>query len=59
MKRASLVAQSVNILPAMQENMGREDSLAKRMTAHSSILVWIIPGQRTLTGRQSIEMKVA
>ena len=59
MKRASLVAQSVNILPAMQENMGREDSLEKRMTTHSSILVWRIPGQRTLTELKSMEMKVA
>ena len=59
MKRASLVVLSVNILPAMQENMGREDSLEKRLTTHSSILAWRIPGQRKLTGLQSMEMKVA
>ena len=37
-----LVAQMVKNLPAMQEtrvqSLGREDSLEKRMTAHSSIL---------------------
>ena len=41
-QRASLVAYMVKNLPAMQEtrvqSLGREDSLEKRMTAHSSIL---------------------
>ena len=53
------MAQSVNILPEMQENMGRKDFLEKRMTTHASILAWGISGQRRLTGLQSMEMKVA
>ena len=40
--RASLVAQLVKNLPAMQEipiqSLGQEDSLEKEMAAHSSIL---------------------
>ena len=44
---ASLVAQTVEKLPAMQEtrvrSMGGEDPLEKRMAAHSSILAWRIP----------------
>ena len=44
---ASLVAQPVKNLPAMQETWvqspGREDSLEKRMATHSGILVWEIP----------------
>ena len=45
--RVSLVAQSVNNLPAVQETLvrflGREDPLEKEMTIHSSILAWKIP----------------
>ena len=45
--RASLVAQMVKNLPAMQETqvqyLGREDPLEKRMATHSNILAWIIP----------------
>ena len=41
---ASLVAQTVKILPAMQvtqvQSLGWEDSLAKRMATHSNILAW-------------------
>ena len=44
---ASLVAQLVKNLPAMQENwvwsLGWEDPLKKRMATHSSILAWRIP----------------
>ena len=44
---ASLVAQSVKSLPAMQEtwvqSLGRSDSLEKGMATHSSILAWRIP----------------
>jgi len=44
---ASLVAQAVRNLPAMQEtwvrSLGQEDPLKKRMAAHSSILTWRIP----------------
>ena len=44
---ASLVAQRVKPLPAMQEtwvrSLGWEDSLEKEMATHSSILAWRIP----------------
>ena len=44
---ASLVAQSVKNLPAMQEtwvrSLGQEIPLEKEMAAHSSILAWRIP----------------
>ena len=44
---ASLVAQAVKSLPAMQETqdefMGCEDPLEKVMATHSSILAWRIP----------------
>ena len=46
-KWASLVAQSVKNLPAMQETwvqfLGWEDSLEKEMAIQSSILAWKIP----------------
>ena len=45
--RASLVAQSVKNLPAMQEtqcsSLGGEDPLEKEMATHSSILAWKTP----------------
>ena len=45
--RASLVAQTVKNLPAMQEawvqSLGQEDPLEKEMATHSSILAWRIP----------------
>ena len=45
--RASLVAQMVKNLPAMQETWveipGLEDSLEEGMTTHSSILSWRNP----------------
>ena len=44
---ASLVAQTVKLLPAMQETrvrfLGREDPLEKEMEIHSSTLAWKIP----------------
>ena len=44
---ASLVAQRVMRLPAMQEtwvrSLGQEDPLEKEMATHSSILAWKIP----------------
>ena len=44
---ASLVAQTVKNLPAMQEiwlqSLGREDPLEEEMATHSSILAWEIP----------------
>ena len=46
-KRASLVAQLVKTLPAMQDTwfqfLGQEDPLEKEMGTHSSILAWRIP----------------
>ena len=46
-KMASLVAQKVKCLPAMQEtwvlSLGWEDPLEKEMATHSSILAWKIP----------------
>ena len=43
-QEASLVAQTVKRLPAMQEtwvpSLGREDPLEKEMATHSSILAW-------------------
>ena len=45
--KASLIAQSVKNLPAMQEIwvrfLGWEDPLEKGMATHSSILAWRIP----------------
>ena len=47
MYTASLVAQTVKNLPAMQEiqvrSLGWEDPLEKGMATHSSILAWEIP----------------
>ena len=44
---ASLVAQMVNHLPAMQETgvwfLGWEGALEKEMATHSGILAWKIP----------------
>ena len=44
---ASLVAQTVKNLPAMQETKVRslswEDPLEKRMATHSSMFAWRIP----------------
>ena len=44
---ASLVAQMIKNLPAMQEtpvlSLGRNDPLEKRIAIHSSILAWRIP----------------
>ena len=46
-KRASLVAQLVKNLPAVQETqvqfLGQEGPLEKEMAIHSSILAWKIP----------------
>ena len=45
--KASLVAQTINNLPAMQKtqirSLGQEDPLEKGMATHSSILAWEIP----------------
>ena len=46
-KGASLVAQMIKSLPAVQEtrvlSLGREDPLEKGMSIHSSTLAWRIP----------------
>ena len=61
--RASLVAQRLKRLPAMQEtwvrSLGWEDPLEKEMATHSSILAWRIPwtgepGRLQPTGSQRV-----
>ena len=61
--RASLVAQMVKNLPAMQKtlvrSLGREDILEKGMATHSSILVWEIswieePGRQQFMRSQRV-----
>ena len=56
---ASLVAQLVKNLPAMQEtwvqSLGWEDPLEEGMAAHSSILAWKIPWTEEPGGLQSME----
>ena len=55
---ASLVAQLVKNLPAMQEtwvrSLGQEDPLEKETATHSSILAWRIPWTEKLGGLQSL-----
>ena len=51
----SLVAQTVKNLPEMQENLGQEDPLEKRMATNSSILAWRIPWTEETGGLQSEE----
>ena len=61
--RASLVAQTAQNLPAVQEtqvqSLGQEDPLEKRIATHSSILAWRIPwteesGRLQSMGSQSV-----
>ena len=55
--KASLVAQRLKRLPAMQEtwvrSLGWEDPLEKEMATHSSILTWRIPWMEEPGGLQS------
>ena len=55
---ASLVAQSVKNLPAMQEirvrSLGLDDTLEKKMATHSSILAWKISWTEEPGGLQSM-----
>ena len=55
---ASLVAQSVKHLPAVQEtqvqSLGWEDPLEKEMATHSTILAWKISWTETPGGLQSM-----
>ena len=57
-KWASLVAQKVKNLPAMQEtpvqSLGREDALEKEMVIHSNNLAWRIPRTEEAGGLQSV-----
>ena len=63
---ASLVAQLVKNLPAMQETLvrflGWEDPLEEGMATHSSILVWRIPMDRgvwwTIACQASLSMRI-
>ena len=59
---ASLVAQMVKYLPAMQEtwlwSLGREDPLKKGMATYSSILAWRIPWTKELGRLQSMGSEV-
>ena len=61
MGRASLLAQSVKNLPAMQEtqvqSLGWEDPLEKEMATHSSILAWKIPWTEEPGGLQSMGLQ--
>ena len=54
---ASLVAQRIKRLPAMQEtqvrSLGWEDPLEKEMATHSSTLAWRIPWTEEPSGLQS------
>ena len=56
---ASLVAQRLKRLPAMQEtlvrSLGREDPLEKEMATHASILAWRIPRTEEPSGLESLE----
>ena len=65
---ASLVAQSENNLPAMQEtrvqSLGWEDPLEKEMVTHFSILAWEIswtekPGRLQFMGSQRVRHNLA
>ena len=60
-KGASLVAQMVKKLPAMQETQFRflslEDPLEKEMATHSSILTWKIPWTEEPGGLQSMGLQ--
>ena len=65
---ASLVAQSENNLPAMQEtrvqSLGWEDPLEKEMVTHFSILAWEIswtekPGRLQSMGSQRVRHNLA
>ena len=59
--RASLVAQMVNSLPAMQDtrvlSLDWEDPLEKEMTTPSSILAWEIPWTEEPGRIQSMELQ--
>ena len=55
------MAQVVKNLPAMQETQGHsldwDDPLEKKMTTHSSILAWGIPGTEEPDGLQAMGLQ--
>ena len=59
--RASLVAQTIKKLPAMQEtgvqSLCQEDPLEKGMATYSSVLAWIIPRTEESGGLQSMGLQ--
>ena len=59
--KASLVAQRVKHLPAIQEtwvrSLGREDPLEKEMATHSGTLAWRIPWTEEPGGLQSMGLQ--
>ena len=61
MNWASLVAQMVKNLPAMQDtriqSLGQEDPLEKGMATHSSVLAWRIPWTQEPGGLQSMGLQ--
>ena len=61
MNRASLVAQTVKSLPAMQEThirtLGQEERLERGTATHSSILAWRIPWTEEIGELQSMGSK--
>ena len=61
LKSASLVAQLVKDLPAVQEtqvqSLGREDPLQRGIATHSSVLAWRIPWTEEPSGLQSMGLK--
>ena len=58
---ASLVAQTVKRLPAMQETqvqfLGQKDPLEKEMATHSSTLAWKIPWMEEPNRLQSMGLQ--
>ena len=61
MPRASLVAQTIKHLPAMQEtwaqSLGWEDPLEKKIATHSSILAWNLSWTQEPGGLQSMGLQ--
>ena len=59
--KASLVAQRVKCLPAIQEtwvqSLGQEDPLEKEMATHCSTLAWKIPWTEKPGGLQSMGLQ--
>ena len=60
-EKASLVAQMVKNLPAIQEtwvkSLGWEDPVEKEMATHFTILAWRIPWTEEVGGLQSMGLQ--